>query len=96
MPQPKGKSGNPAGRPAGTPNKTTKELREWVSNFIDANTERIEKDFETLEPAQRILFFEKMLKFVLPTKNDIVLEKGTNFVPPVFNIVEISERPPKG
>jgi len=83
------------GRTQGTPNKTTKELREWVSNFIDANTERIEKDFETLDPAQRILFFEKMLKFVLPTKNDIVLENGTNFVPPVFKIIEISERPPK-
>ena len=70
MPQPKGTSGNPNGRPKGTPNKTTKELREWINDFINANTEQIEKDFKALEPIQRITIFEKLLKFVLPAKQE--------------------------
>lgn len=55
------------GRPKGTPNKITTELREWISNFIDNNRERIQQDWETLEPKDRIVLFEKLLKYALPT-----------------------------
>lgn len=55
------------GRPKGTPNKITTELREWIGNFIDNNRERIQQDWETLEPKDRIVLFEKLLKYALPT-----------------------------
>ena len=55
------------GRPKGTPNKITAELRDWISNFIDSNREQIQQDWETLEPKDRVVLFEKLLKYALPT-----------------------------
>jgi len=55
------------GRPKGVPNKATADLREWISNFIDSNREQVQQDWKTLEPKDRILFYEKLLKYVVPT-----------------------------
>ena len=63
----KGKSGNASGRTKGTPNKATIDLREWVGNFIDDNRAQIQKDWKSLDPKDRIILFEKLLKYVLPT-----------------------------
>ena len=54
------------GRQAGTPNRNTKDLRQWVTAFIAANTEQIESDWQQLEPKERIQMFEKLLKYTLP------------------------------
>lgn len=67
MPLPKGKTNNPNGRPPGSKNKNTKQLREWVTGFIDANTSQIEKDWKQLEPKDRITAFQQLLKYSLPT-----------------------------
>jgi hypothetical protein len=71
MPQPKGKSGNPNGRPKGTPNKITTDLRQWVTGFIQSNTGQIENDWKALEPKDRIIMFEKLLKYSLPTLQSV-------------------------
>lgn len=64
----KGQSGNPGGRKKGTKNKTTTtDLRLWLNQFIDDNREQMQKDWKALEPKDRILMFEKLLKFTLPT-----------------------------
>lgn len=55
------------GRPKGKPNKITGSLRDWISNFIDNNREQIQTDWKTLEPKDRIVLFEKLLKYTLPT-----------------------------
>ncbi len=62
----KGKTNNPDGRPKGSPNKITAELRERISDFLNANWEQIEKDFGTLDAEKRILIYEKLLQFTLP------------------------------
>lgn len=63
----KGKTNNPNGRPKGVPNKITMDLRQWINNFIDDNRVQIEKDWKCLEPKDRIVLFEKLLKYSLPT-----------------------------
>lgn len=67
MGQRKGQTGNPNGRPKGTPNKVTADLRQWICNFIDENREQIRKDWQKLEPKERLAMFEKLLKYALPT-----------------------------
>lgn len=67
MAQKKGQTGNPNGRPKGSPNKATKDLRQWINAFIESQTERIQQDWKLLEPKDRIVLFEKLLKYSLPT-----------------------------
>lgn len=63
----KGTSGNPAGKPKGAVNKTTSDLRQWVTSFIEGNRAQIQKDWQALEPKDRIVLFERLLKYTLPT-----------------------------
>jgi hypothetical protein len=65
MPFEKGVSGNTLGRPMGARGKNN--LREFITDFLEENTDRIKKDFELLEPKDRIVLFEKLLKYSLPT-----------------------------
>ncbi|HRO47330.1 hypothetical protein [Agriterribacter sp.] len=55
------------GRKPGAPNKATKDLRQWINSFIDSQTEQIQKDWKQLEPKDRIILFERLLKYSLPT-----------------------------
>jgi len=66
MPFAKGKSGNPTGRPKGIPTKSTDELRKFVHSFLDDNRETLQSDFDKLEPKDRLAFYERLLKQVLP------------------------------
>lgn len=75
----KGQTNNPKGRPKGTKSKATAELKERISSFLDGNFETLIRDFKKLEPKDRLMFYEKLLKYALPTmqstKADIQLEK---------------------
>ena len=64
---PKGMTNNLNGRPKGVPNKNTTDLRQWLKDFVEGQKEQIAMDWETLEPKERIVMFEKLLRFVLPT-----------------------------
>jgi hypothetical protein len=55
------------GRKPGKPNKATKDLRQWISGFIESQTDQIQKDWNQLEPKDRIVMFERLLKYFLPT-----------------------------
>jgi len=67
MPFKKGESGNITGRPVGTTNKSTNKLRDWITDFLEENKDRVKEDFLLLEPKDRIVLFEKLLKYSLPT-----------------------------
>lgn len=54
------------GRPKGSPNKITAELRDWINRFVHDNKQQIQQDFDSLEPKERIMIFEKLLKYALP------------------------------
>jgi hypothetical protein len=42
-------------------------LRQWVGEFIDGQREQILQDWQSLEPKDRTMMFEKLMRFVLPT-----------------------------
>ena len=62
------------GRKAGAPNKTTKNLREFIHDFLNTNRENLKKDFESLDPKDRVILFEKFLCFALPKMNTLGIE----------------------
>lgn len=66
MPFKKGQVTNPDGRPKGKPNRTNEQIRELVLNFIDKNIDKLQTDFEALEPKERLNFIERLFKHVLP------------------------------
>lgn len=67
MPFKTGESGNQAGRPPGSQNKNVARLRDWITTFLEENKERVKEDWLLLEPKDRIILFEKLLKYSLPT-----------------------------
>ena len=62
------------GRPKGTPNRITAELRDWISYFINDNKEKIQEDFDSLNPRDRVVLFEKLLKYALPVLQTTTLQ----------------------
>ena len=79
MPFEKNVSGNPKGKPKGAVNKTTRELREIINEFLSKNLDKIQDDFDKLEPKEKLLFIDKMLKHVLPPKVEEV--EGVDIIP---------------
>jgi hypothetical protein len=54
------------GRQKGTPNHLTKDLRQRISDFLAENWEGVQEDFDSLEPKERLAFYEKLLSYSLP------------------------------
>ena len=71
---PKGRTNNPAGKPIGSNSKPVGDLRRWVHEFIEGQREQIVKDWQALEPRERIQMFEKLMRFVLPTLQATTLQ----------------------
>lgn len=71
----KGMSGNPAGRSPGVPNRTTKEIREFISGIISDNMERIQADLDSLEPKERLAMIEKLMQYCVPKMQSVAIEE---------------------
>lgn len=73
----KGTTNNPNGRPKGSKNKATKNLREIIKTFLEKNADDLQTEFAKLDAKDKLLFFEKLLKFAIPTQqqNQVNFEK---------------------
>ena len=80
MPFKKYASGNPSGKPLGAKNKTTIEIKEFIVHFISYNIDSIQTNFNELEPKEKLLFIEKLLKYVLPQNFEIETPKEETII----------------
>lgn len=59
------------GRPEGSQNKATKDLRQFFTDFVNDNRDKIKEDFDMLEPKDRLKFLSDIAKFVLPSLKSV-------------------------
>lgn len=57
---------NPHGRPRGVPNRTTKDTRNLINQFLGNNWHTVQSDFDKLESKDRLAVVIKLLEFSVP------------------------------
>lgn len=62
------------GRQKGTPNKITKAVRTTLVKVINRNMRTIQRDFDALDPKDRLLLLEKFMQYVVPKQSTIKAE----------------------
>lgn len=62
------------GRQKGTPNRTTKVMRQWLSNFVRKNKRTMQNDLDALEPKDRLIMLEKFMGYVIPKQQAVKAE----------------------
>ena len=67
------------GRTKGTRNKVTTDLKEWVFRLLQRNLKQIEKDLKELDSKERLILFEKLLRYVLPRQASITADMALGF-----------------
>ena len=71
------KPGNP-GRPRGTKNKATDNLRGTIKAFLDKNWSKVQKEFDALEPKDKLQFIDRMLAYSLPKLQAVQMDVITD------------------
>lgn len=77
----KGVTGNPQGRPKGAQNKTNKQLRETIGDFLNKNFSKLVEDFEELPPKDRVKLYCDLLQYGLPKLQAVQLETDFDRLP---------------
>jgi hypothetical protein len=58
-------------KPKGATNKAAGALRTRINKFLSDNWEQIEQDFQQLEPKERLIFYERIMRYGLPQLQSI-------------------------
>lgn len=64
------------GRQKGTPNKTTKKVRDAISDVVNNyfDSDKFAKDIEDLDPKDRVSAIEKLASYVIPKLQSVNLD----------------------
>lgn len=77
MPFKKGKSGNANGRPKGAKGKIRTTVRDFIKDVIDDNRDKLKEDLERLAAKDRVDIMVKLMGFVVPKPQSIVVQDMT-------------------
>ncbi len=72
------------GRKVGTPNKVSSELKEVLSEYCLNEFQFLNTNIEKLTLSERLVFFLKVLPFVLPKNGVPEANTGESAAPPVI------------
>ena len=62
------------GRQKGSVNKVTKTLKERIDAFLQGKWARIEKDIAELDSMQRVVIYERLLRYILPIQKETSID----------------------
>jgi hypothetical protein len=68
----------PGRRPKGALNKTARDLRQMISNFLMENFEEVQKSFKEIPPKEKIKVYCNLLAFAVPKlrpSDELMLER---------------------
>ena len=65
--------GNP-GKPKGAVTKVSVKVRESIVNFLEANVDKIQEDFDKLKPRERLQFVSEILSYAAPKLSAVQTE----------------------
>ncbi len=74
------------GRKKNTPNKMTSELRERINDFLSNNWNSLQSDFDSLEPKDKLMFYERLLQYGLPKLQSTELKGNIDQTPLITGI----------
>lgn len=63
------------GREKGTPNRVTKNIREWIFDIIQENTDTLETDLKSLEPKERWQIINGLLPYIVTKREPRIFYK---------------------
>lgn len=67
--------GRLGGRAKGTPNKSTSDLKNWLSGVLNDNRNQFEKDLKCLLPEERIKVLSGLFNYVIPKQQTLSIEE---------------------
>lgn len=75
----KGESGNPHGRPQGARGKAKADLLRRITDILDDNVDRLQKDLNRLEPAERVRALTNLIGYVIPKKQAVNVQQSLDY-----------------
>ena len=69
--------GNP-GKPKGAIVKVNVKVRESIVNFLEANVDKIQADFDTLKPRERLQFIAELIPYAAPKLSATQIDGNVN------------------
>lgn len=67
--------GRLGGRKKGTPNKSTSDLKNWLSGVLNDNRNQFEKDLKDLLPEERIKVLSGLFNYIIPKQQSLSVEE---------------------
>jgi len=67
--------GRLGGRQKGTPNRTTSDLKRWLSGLLDDNRKQFEDDIKALRPDERIRLLSGLMAYIIPKQQSLSVEE---------------------
>lgn len=86
-----GRGNQGGGRKKGTPNKATRERRELISEFLDAEWDDFKENYKLAEPKDKLRIYMEMIQYTTPKMASVEYKEKSKPKTFMDELDEISE-----